>query len=205
MSFFDESDTRSLVAQAAARLIYEEGINDYAHAKRKAIKSLGLATNAPLPTNHEIDHAIKMHHDMVVDENHPAWLHQLRVSALMTMRLFERFKPMLTGSVLDGIVGEHAVTEIHLFAESSKEVEIFMLNQQIPFEVQEKSYRFSDKPSKDKSDKIRRSIPVITLETEYGLQKLSIFEVDGIRSAPRKSDSSAVDRINIKQLEQLLQ
>jgi hypothetical protein len=41
------------------------------------------------------------------------------------------FNPYLTGSVLDGTAGEHSQIDILLFADSAKEVEIFLLNRGI--------------------------------------------------------------------------
>jgi hypothetical protein len=101
------------------------------------------------------------------------------------MQLFARFNPHLTGSVLDGSASKFSQTDIHLFADSAKEVEIFLLNQQIPYESSEKSFRISDKPSKDKKEKVRKTVPVFTLETEYGLIKLSVFNIDDLRVATK--------------------
>ena len=55
-------------------------------------------------------------------------LHALRQSALDLLDLLAAFSPYLTGSVLDGTAGEHSTIDILLFADSAKEVEIFLLN-----------------------------------------------------------------------------
>jgi len=82
---------------------------------------------------------------------------------------------------------------------------MFLLNQQIPYESSEKSYRLSDKPSKDKKEKVRKSVPVFTLETEYGFIKLSVFDVDDMRVATKKtSDGSNAERADISDLQALL-
>jgi hypothetical protein len=47
------------------------------------------------------------------------------------LELLEYFHPCLTGSVLDGTAGEHSRIDILLFADSAKEVEIFLLNRGI--------------------------------------------------------------------------
>jgi hypothetical protein len=84
--------------------------------------------------------------------------------------------------VLDGTAGRYAETNIHLFADSIKEVEMFLLNNQVPYETDEKSYRTSkDKKSFDKKGGDRKKVPVFTLEGPNGLIKLSIFEVDDMR------------------------
>ena len=196
---------RQLIAQAAARFMAEDGIHDYAYAKRKAAKQLGVTENSVLPTNAEIEEEVRLYHGIYNAEAQPQELAQLRQTALATMQLFERFNPHLTGSVLDGSAGKFAQTDIHLFADSAKEVEMFLLNQQIPFESSEKAYRLSDRPSKDKKDKVRKTVPVFTLETEYGIQKLSVFEFDDLRVATKKaSDGNNAERADIVELKKLL-
>ena len=196
---------RQLIAQQAARMMAEDGVNDFAYAKRKAGRQLGVSENSVLPTNAEIEEEIRLYHEIYNADEQPLELAKLRKTALMTMQLFERFNPRLTGSVLDGTAGKFAQTDIHLFADSAKEVEIFLLSQQIPFESSEKSYRISDKPSKDKKEKVRKTVPVFTLETEFGLQKLSVFEFDDLRIATKSTvDGSNAERADIAELKQLI-
>lgn len=196
---------RQMIAQQAARMMAEEGVHDYAYAKKKAGRQLGFSENSVLPTNAEIEEEIRLYHEIYNADEQPTELEKLRKAALMTMQLFEHFNPRLTGSVLDGTAGKFAQTEIHLFADSAKEIEIFLLSQQIPFESSEKSYRISDKPSKDKKEKVRKTVPVFTLETELGLQKLSVFEFDDLRFATKKtSDGSNAERADIAELKALI-
>ena len=196
---------RQMIAQQAARMMVEEGIHDYAYAKKKAGRQLGVSENSVLPSNAEIEEEIRLYHEIYNADEQPLELAKLRKSALITMQLFERFNPRLTGSVLDGTAGKFAQTNIHLFADSAKDVEIFLLSQQIPFESSEKSYRISDKPSKDKKEKVRKTVPVFTLETELGLQKLSVFEFDDLRMATKKtSDGGNAERADIAELKQLI-
>jgi hypothetical protein len=197
---------RQLIAQSAARMMAEDGINDFAYAKKKSARQLGVSEHSLLPSNAEIEEEIKIYHQLFNADEQPFELNQLRKAALMTMQLFERFNPHLTGAVLDGTAGKNGTTEIHLFADSAKEVEIFLLSQQIPFESSEKTYRLSDKPSKDKKDKLRKTVPVYTLETELGLQKLSVFEYDDMRIATKRTgDGNSADRANIDSLKALLE
>jgi hypothetical protein len=196
---------RQMIAQQAARMMAEDGVHDYAYAKKKAGRQLGISENSVLPSNAEIEVEIRLYHEIYNADEQPLELAKLRKAALMTMQIFERFNPRLTGSVLDGTAGKFAQTDIHLFADSAKEVEIFLLSQQIPFESSEKSYRISDKPSKDKKEKVRKTVPIFTLETELGLQKLSIFEFDDLRIATKKtSDGSNAERADIEELKQLI-
>lgn len=201
----NQDHIRQMIAQQAARMMAEDGIHDFAYAKKKAGKQLGISENSVLPTNAEIEEEIRLYHEIYNADEQPIELEKLRKAALITMQLFERFNPHLTGSVLDGTAGKFAQTNIHLFADSAKEVEMFLLNMQIPFESSEKSYRLSDKPSKDKKDKVRKTVPVFTLETELGVQKLSVFDVDDLRIATKRSgDGTNAERIDIAELQGLI-
>ncbi len=196
---------RQMIAQQAARMMAEDGIHDFAYAKKKAGRQLGVSQNSVLPTNAEIEEEIRLYHNIYNADEQPLELAKLRKAALMTMQLFERFNPHLTGSVLDGTAGKFSQTNIHLFADSAKDVEIFLLSQQIPFDSSEKSYRVSDKPSKDKKEKVRKTVPVFTLETELGLQKISVFDVDDMRVAVKRTvDGSNAERADISDLQALL-
>lgn len=196
---------RQVIAQQAARMMIEDGISDFAYAKRKAGRQLDVSAKSVLPTNSEIEEEIRLYHQLYNAEDQPQALKTLREAALATMQLFARFNPHLTGSVLDGTAGKNGQTEIHLFADSAKEVEIFLLSQQIPFESSEKTYRTSDRPSKDKKDKVRKTVPVYILETEHGRQKLSVFEYDDLRVATKRTgDGSNADRADITELKALI-
>ena len=201
----NQDQLRQLIAQQAARMMAEDGINDFAYAKKKAGKQLGVSENSVLPTNAEIEDEIRLYHEIYNADEQPLELAKLRQAALLTMQLFEKFNPHLTGSVLDGSAGKFSQTNIHLFADSAKDVEMFLLNQDIPFESSEKSYRVSDKPSKDKKEKVRKTVPVFTLETELGLQKLSVFDVGDMRVATKRTgDGSNAERADINDLKALL-
>jgi hypothetical protein len=196
---------RQTIAQQAARMMVEEGIHDFAYAKKKAGRQLGVLEKSVLPSNAEIEAEVRTYHELYNADEQPHELNMLRKAALATMQLFERFNPFLTGGVLDGTAGKNAQTNIHLFADSAKEVEIFLLSQHIPFESDEKTYRVSDRPSKNKKEKSHKTVPVFTLETEYGPQRLSVFEFDDMRIATKRpSDGSNADRVDIAGLQVLI-
>ncbi len=196
---------RQLIAQQAARLMAEDGVSDFAYAKKKAGRQLGVVDNSILPSNVEIEEELKLYNALFLSEEQPGNLRDLRVNALFTMQLLEKFNPHLTGAVLDGTAGIMSETHIHLFADSVKEVEMFLLNQKIPFTVNEKSYRIMNDGKRDKKGDSRKTVPVFTLETEKGLIKLSVFDIDDIRVATKRAaDGSNADRSNIATVKLLL-
>lgn len=196
---------RQMIAQQAARMMAEDGISDFAYAKKKAGRQLGVVESSVLPSNTEIEEEIKLYNAIFLSDDQPENLRNLRSNALFTMQLLERFNPHLTGAVLDGTAGMFSDTHIHLFADSIKDVEMFLLNQKIPFDVNEKSYRIMNDGKRDKKSGNRKTVPVFTLETETGLIKLSVFEVDDRRVATKRAaDGSNAERLNLQGLKALL-
>ncbi len=196
---------RQMIAQQAARMMAEDGVSDFGYAKKKAGRQLGVTDNTIMPSNAEIEEELKLYNTLFLSEEQPENLRELRVNALFTMQLLERFNPHLTGAVLDGTAGIMSETHIHLFADSVKDVEMFLLNQQIPFDVNEKSYRIINDGKRDKKGDSRKTVPVFTLETDKGLIKLSVFDVDDIRVATKRAaDGSNAERLNIEGVKSLL-
>lgn len=196
---------RQLIAQQAARMMAEDGISDFAYAKKKAGRQFDSLDNSVLPSNTEIEEELKLYNALFLSDEQPENLINLRKSALFTMQLLEKFNPHLTGSVLDGTAGLGSETHIHLFADSLKDVEIFLLNQDIPFETNEKSYRVMNDGKRDKKGDNRKKVPVFSLEMSTGVIKLSVFEVDEIRAATKRAaDGSNAERADIKGLMALL-
>ena len=177
MSSSRPQQMRQLIAQQAARMMAEEGVQDYAYAKRKAARQLSASEVHCLPTNAEIEQELRLHHEIFRGDEQPQHLLRLRSEALTVMRMLDRFNPHLTGPVLDGTAGRYAETDIHLFADSLKDVELFLLNSGIPYEMDEKSYRFGNE---------RRRLPVFPLEGPHGMIRLSVFATDDLR-VPLKS------------------
>ena len=125
---------RREIAGAAARLMAEDGIDDFGYAKRKAARQLGLPEIGALPTNTEVEAELRTYLALYQSEEQPALLKELRGVAIAAMRFLADFNPYLTGPVLDGTAGRYAEVELELFAESAKEVEIFLINHNIRYE-----------------------------------------------------------------------
>lgn len=129
-----DSLARREIAGAAARLMAEDGIDDFGFAKRKAARQLGLPEDGALPTNTEVEAELRTYLALYQAEEQPALLKQLRVVAVAAMRFLAEFNPYLTGPVLDGTACRYSAVELELFAESAKEVEIFLINHNIRYE-----------------------------------------------------------------------
>lgn len=128
---------RTRIAHLAARMIAEDGISDYGLAKRKAARQAGAPDSRNLPTNLEIEEALRAYQQLYQADEQPERVQRLREVAVEIMRLLEQFNPYLTGAVLTGSAGRHADVHLQVFTDSLKEVEIFLLNRAIPFRTRE--------------------------------------------------------------------
>lgn len=145
MPTFFSSDNellRAEIAAAAARMIAEDGV-DYGTAKRKAAKQI-LGNNKvrgdALPDNAQIEDEVRIYNELFFGDTQPARLLHLRRLALRVMEELEPFQPYLTGAVLNGTAGDHSDIYLQLFAESPKDVEIYLLNKGIDFDVSESTH-----------------------------------------------------------------
>ena len=150
---------RARIADLAARFIAEHGIQDYALAKRKAARSLGLPDGRGLPSNDEVDAALIYRQSLYDPEEHAALLLALRQQALAVMRAFEHFSPSLTGMVASGAVSEHCRIELDIGADSSKDFEQYLVNQDIEFKIQDKGGRMAYLIYAEPTDVLVRIVP----------------------------------------------
>src|SRR5262245_13381083 len=104
---------RSAIAQEAARLMAEHGIQDYLVAKRKAAERYGVVDGPLLPKNTEIEEALMSRHRLFGADTHASSLQEQRRVALQAMQLLREFEPRLVGPVLTGSATEFADIQLH--------------------------------------------------------------------------------------------
>ncbi len=132
---FPTSDPHgALIASLAAKLMAEDGINDYTVAKRKAALSLGFPENVRLPENAAVESELRVYQRLFQESEQTERIAHLRQKAVDFMAIMHPFNPYLTGSVLDGTAGRYTEIDIQLFTDSAKDVEIFLLNRGIDFQ-----------------------------------------------------------------------
>ncbi len=177
------SGVRASIAAAAARIMAEEGIDDFALAKRKAARRLGAAGTETLPSNDEIAAELRDYLALYQGESHPERIAQLRRAALEAMRALERFSPYLTGPVLAGLAGPYAGIDLQLFPESSKEVELYLLDRGLAYEATDERRYTGDRA---------RAVAVISLDWEGIPLRLSVFDPRDERSALKTTAAGRV-------------
>lgn len=183
---------REQLAHHAARLMAEDGITDYAFAKRKAAKQMGATDTHHLPSNQQVDEALRSFRSLYQSDSHPIILRQLREQALTVMRLLAPFHPYLTGSVLNGTAGEQSDINLSVYSDDEKAVLMFLLKHNLPFESGEWRIHLAGR---------QQTLPSFTLETELGVPvHIIVLPNSALNSGNRKPETHA----DIAAVEQLL-
>ena len=135
----DLQQVRARIAAAAARMIAQDGA-DYATAKTKAARQvLGVDRPSPnyLPDNLQVEDEVRRYQALFLGPAQAARIRHMRSAALEVMEQLAEFRPYLTGAVLSGTAGEHDDIHLQLFADSAKEVQIWLLNRNVNIDISE--------------------------------------------------------------------
>jgi predicted nucleotidyltransferase len=190
-------DLRRALAQEAARIMAEHGIEDYRQAKRKAADRLGVNDVAVLPKNVEIEAALRAHQRLFGRDTHDNSLKEQRRIALETMRLLDEFQPRLVGSVLNGTATAHSDINLHLFADSSETVVIRLLEIGVPHAFYERRVKMDGERSVN--------YPALRFESSGRTVDATVFPIDGIRQSPYSPvDGRPMRRADAREVSALL-
>lgn len=114
---------RREIAARAAQLMYVRQESEYFTAKRKAAKEIvGSDRLRDLPSNAEIREEIQLLAEMMEGSARLRELQSMRLLALRFLRLLERWKPRLIGSVLTGHIRRGSDVDIHVFCDAPSAV-----------------------------------------------------------------------------------
>jgi hypothetical protein len=190
-----KNNIREHIAYLAARIMAEGGIEDHALAKRKAARQAGAVDARQLPDNEEIDAALRTYR-LLYQKQHPLQLRELRLLAVEIMGEFLRFDPRLTGPVLNGNASQFADIELLLFAESSKQVELDLLNGGLRYQTAEKCFYAGEMPAEAVE---------FSFEREAVTVRLAVLTPREQRTRLKKSPGGKpLDQANLGAVEQLL-
>ncbi len=187
---------RARIAAAAARIMAEDGIDDFSLAKRKAARQIGAVQGQSLPGNDEIEAELRAYRALYQADEHRLRLSELRRTALRLMRELARFRPYLTGPVLAGTAGRYAELELQIFPASLKDVEIFLMDRRIAYTSRESRRYAGDQP---------HAATVLSLSWEGTPVKLSVFDPRVERLSLKSSQAGrAIDRAGASEVSALI-
>ena len=127
-------DTKLEIAQAAARLLVDEGL-EYGAAKRRAAKQLGLPARSALPDNDAVEEAVREYISIFCADTQPQELAALRKLALTWMERLAEFRPYLGGAVWHGTATRLSDIYLQLFCDDPKSAEIALIDKQVDYEA----------------------------------------------------------------------
>ena len=162
---------RLSIANRAAEIIMEEGIDDYQYAKKKAVRYLDLTSLDTLPSNDEIDKALLEYGSIFQNKIEISTILKIKEEALQIMGLFNGFNPFFLSQITEGLVPKYPTININIFTDNMKEIEYILLNNNINFEI--KDFNISEKKTKKQS---QRKIPIISIKNSFFPMKLKVYE-----------------------------
>ena len=171
------------IAAAAARLMAQDGIDDFALAKRKAARQLGVGDTQALPGNNEIEEQLRAYQGLYQDQEQRERLRHLRAQAVTMMKEIEAYRPYLTGQVLSGIAGRYGDIDLQVFTDDAKSLELLFLNRGIDYSVAERRRWIGGEA---------RNIMVLTVNWNGTRAHISILGAKDERVALRTSASGRV-------------
>jgi hypothetical protein len=190
---------RRAVAEEAARLMIEHGVDDFGTAKRKAAERFGVTEHAVLPKNAEIESALVERQRLFSTGRHTTDLAALRRAAINAMRLLDSFHPRLVGPVLSGSATPHAEIEVHVFADSVEAVVLALLDAGIAHRLVTRRF----KPRSQRDEPV--PYPALRLEISGHDVEATVFPEVGLRQAPISPvDGRPMRRATTAEIEELL-
>ena len=113
------------IAAAAARLVVDEGM-EYAAAKRKAARDFG--SRVELPSNEQLEDAVREHIAIFCADTQPAELRAMREVAALWMARLAEFRPHVGGAVWRGTATRLSAVLIDLYCDDTKAAELALIN-----------------------------------------------------------------------------
>jgi hypothetical protein len=123
------------IAATAARLVVDDGM-EYAAAKRKAVREVtgNAGARVELPSNEQLEDAVREHIAVFCADTQPAELRALREVALAWMQRLAEFRPHLSGAAWRGTATRLSALFIDLYCDDPKSAEIALINQRVNYD-----------------------------------------------------------------------
>ena len=120
------------IAAAAAHLVVDEGM-EYAAAKRKAARDFG--SRVDLPSNEQLEDAVREHIALFCADTQPAELQALREVAVLWMQRLAEYRPHLGGAAWRGTATKLSAVLLDLYCDDPKAAEIALINAGVDYDT----------------------------------------------------------------------
>lgn len=125
---------KSYITEQLVQFIACDGL-DWRSARSKLLRSNHRLRSSDMPTDEEIEHALREYYAIFCPKEHAETLKTLRSLALSWMERFESFSPRLIRGVLNGCADRFSNICLEIVAEDLKSFEIFLLDHDVEYEV----------------------------------------------------------------------
>ena len=184
---------RQQICDAAARIIYEDGIRDYQKAKQRACDSLHIKSNAYLPTNEEIEHAVHRRIDLFETAQSNTVVQSRHSIAKDVLTILSNYQPRVTQSLATSMKLKNNPLEVHTFCDSAELVCDDLNWRGISSFIVEKRYRYLNAQYVN--------VPLIICELNDCDIEISVFKEKELHRSPLcPTNGKAYQRISLKQL-----
>lgn len=190
------SRLRGRVAEEAARLIQEQGI-DFRQAKHKAADRLGATQRGALPSNQEIEQRLIGRQRLFAGDAHDRELAHLRGLALRMMGELAPFSPRAVGAVINGALSPATGIQLHLFAGDVESVCGYLEARGLQWQGGSRQFR--------QHKRQRESVPSLIVDVEDVVVELVVFDFNAEHQAPLSPiDGRPMQRFGPKKLAALI-
>ena len=188
---------KDMIAQEAAKMIAEKGIQQFGQAKFKAAENLDAMDNGCLPSNSDIEKKLIEYYQLFqadVDFDHILYLRKI---AFDVMHIFDSYLIYLVGPVANGSASVSSVINFHIASEDESEIIQTLIKNDLTHKPYDRKIKFNEKTIKQVN-----GIKTIYKNTDI---ELTIFNHKEIRHAPlSKIDNKPMKRIKIKLLQEMI-
>lgn len=192
------SKLRRQIACDAARLMYSRQESEYFRAKIKAARKVcrSWVKPADLPSNAEIRDEIQSLARLYEGDKRFDQLFEMRLEALRMMRLINRFRPRLIGSVLTGHIRQGSDIDLHVFSDSIESVCTILDGEGVVYDVERKQVRKHGEERIFTHVHVKDRFPV----------EMTIYPANKAHYVFKSSvTGKAMERASIRELEQFLE
>lgn len=133
---------RERLAYEAARIMLDQGSDDFERARRKAADRIGIPNRRHWPSNEAVREALLAQRRLFLGPADGAQTRRLRATALAAMDQLADFSPRLVGGALAGTASLELGVELMLFADRAEDVIFGLLDRRIPWEEGERTMRY---------------------------------------------------------------
>lgn len=188
---------RQKVVVEAARIMATEGQRNFLLAKQKAARRLGLSDRQGLPSNTEVELALREWQAVYGGEDLAEIQTTLRSVAADTMRWLAAFSPRLVGPVLAGTADEFSSICLHVFLDDPDEMVHFCMEHGVDFQQKRRRIRWHDD--------LYRDIDVLVIERHGAVIELMLMVgADARQAPPCPVDGRPQLRANVAEVDALL-